>query len=62
MDLTSFCWVVWVQLVFPAHEDVEQQASYHDNHSSYLDTIVVFPAKERTADEQYGTKNDYEGS
>lgn len=49
-------------LAFPAQEYVEQKAYNHDNHSSYLDTIVVIPAKERAADEQYGTKNHYYGS
>ena len=41
---------------------MEQETYYHQDHGSYLYSIVVIPAKEETADEQDGTKNYYDGS
>jgi hypothetical protein len=41
---------------------VEQQADYHQRQSSNLYTVVVFPSKEETANEQNSTKDYYDGS
>ena len=60
MRLTSF-WEIW-GFLFLAQEDVEQETCEHQYQGSYLNSIIVIPAKEETADEQDGTKNDYDGS
>ena len=41
---------------------MEQKTYNHQNQGSYLDTVVVVPAKEEAADEQDCTKNYYDGS
>ena len=48
--------------LFLSQEDVEQETYYHQTHSSYLDTVVVVPAKEETADEQDCTQDYHDCS
>ena len=54
--------VCWESLVFLAQEDVQEETNYHQDKCSYLNSIVVVPAKEETADEQDGTQNYYDSS
>ena len=45
-----------------SEEDVQEETNYHQDKCSYLNSIVVVPAKEETADEQDGTQNYYDSS
>ena len=49
-------------LCFLAQEDVEEQTYYHHNQSSNLDSVVAVPTLEIADDEQYCSKNYYDGS
>ena len=49
-------------LCFFAQEDVKEQTYYHHSQGTNLDSVVTVPTLEIADDEQYCSKNYYDGS
>ena len=62
MRLTSILFHPGLLLAPFAQEDVEQESCDHDNHGSYLNTVVAVPSKDRAAYKQNGAQNNQDSS